>query len=79
MGKVLLPDDANQIFYSATKSANLMLLKTLRKALTVLNTSQLLPHPPKKTILIQTKSVSILTLVKSFSYQSCRQHFLMRN
>ena len=29
-----LLDDANQIFYSATKNANFVLLETLRRALT---------------------------------------------
>jgi len=32
-----LLDDANKIFYSATKNANFMLFETLRRALTEMN------------------------------------------
>ena len=41
-----LLDDANQIFYSATKNANFMLLETLRGALTEPNIAWL-PAPPE--------------------------------
>ena len=41
-----LLDDANQIFYSATKNANFMLFEALRRALTEPNIL-LLPTPPE--------------------------------
>ena len=71
-----LLDDANQIFYSATKNAKFMLLETLRWALSAPNILWLLPPPPpRKTISVETKSVFILILVKSFRYQSFRQNY----
>ena len=41
-------DDANQIFYSATKNANFMLMETLRRALTKPNILWL-PIPPENS------------------------------
>ena len=50
-----------------------MLLETLRQTLTEANILWLLTLPG--TVSIQTKSVFILTLVKSFRCQSSRQNY----
>ena len=57
------------------KNANFMLLETARRALTRRNTKWLLRRP--KIISNQTKSVFILTLVKSLSRQSFRQNYFL--
>ena len=71
----LITDVAKEIFYSVTKNANFMILETARRALTRRNIKWLLTR--LETISNQTKSVFILTLVKSFSCQSFRQNYFL--